>query len=384
MRPLILPVLLILFAPSAQAQWRLSPTPRVLIGSADGADAEQFNQIMGLVRQSNGNLVVANMGSSELRFFDSVGKHVRNAGRSGGGPGEFRQLFALFRGPADSLMAYDVAQGFHVFDPIGRFARTIAYGRDRPAPMRLWPYGWFDDGTQLAGAQPPRDRARQGRWVDSMSFFRMDPSGERMAEIGRFPFFEFVGSTLGPMPVVFGPTPAVAVRGSRYCIGSAAEYLIRCAELDSRNPVVVVRRADPPTPVTPEAIKQYQDSYRSLSMEGGGAASEQLKAQRESILQQAVFARQQPYFSRLLLAENGELWVQRYRSVDGMPATSFLGPVSKTPREWDVFDRSGVWRTTVSVPARFKPFEVGAGYVLGVLLGEDDVEQVALYALQRK
>lgn len=382
MRPLILlPLLLIL--PSAQAQWRLSPTPRVLIGSADGADAEQFNQIMGLVRQSNGNLVVANMGSNELRFFDSAGKHVRNAGRSGGGPGEFRQLFALFRGPADSLMAYDVVQGFHIFDPVGRFARTIAYGRDRPTPMRLWPYGWFDDGTQLAGAQSPRDRGRQGRWIDSMSFFRMDPNGERKAEVGRFPFFEFVGSTFGPMPVVFGPTFAVAVRDSRYCTGFSAEYQIRCADRDGRNPVVI-RRADPPTPVTPEAVKQYQDSYRSLSMEGGGAVPEQLKAQRESILQQAVFARQQPYFSRLLLAENGELWVERYQSIDAMRTTSFLGPVSNTPREWDVFDRSGGWRATVSVPPRFKPFEVGAGYVLGVLLGEDDLEQVALYTLQRR
>lgn len=85
-----------------------------------------------------------------------------------------------------------------------------------------------------------------------------------------------------------------------------------------------------------------------------------------------------------LLAENGELWVQRYRSIDGMPSTSFLGPVSETPREWDVFDRNGVGRATVSVPPRFKPFEVGAGYVLGVLLGADDLEQVALYTLQRK
>lgn len=383
MRRLILSVLLLSLATPAFAQWRLSPAPRILIGSADGPEVEQFSNIMGVIRQSSGNLVVANMGSNQLRIFDSTGKHLRSVGRSGGGPGEFRQLFALYSGPADTIVAYDVAQGFHLFDPAGAYVRSIGYGRTAPSTMRVWAYGWFDDGTQLAGSPGARDRARQGRWFDSTSFFRMGANGERMAQVGRFPSIEFTGSTFGPMVVVFGPTLAVAVRGHRYCMGFSAEYQIRCADPDGGNPVVI-RRASSPAAVDDQAIEQYRALHRALPMPGGGPVPERLKAQREAIARQTVFAARQPHFAHILLASDGELWVERYLTSDGMPRSSFLGNVAETPREWDVFDRNGVWRAAVTVPPRFKPMEVGAGYVLGIRLGEDDVEQVALYTVQRK
>jgi hypothetical protein len=75
--------------------------------------------------------------------------------------------------------------------------------------------------------------------------------------------------------------------------------------------------------------------------------------------------------------------VERYLTTAGS-RISFLGNVPESSREWDVFERSGVWRAAVRVPPRFKPMEVGRDYVLGVRLGEDDIEQVALYTVQKK
>jgi hypothetical protein len=50
---------------------------------------------------------------------------------------------------------------------------------------------------------------------------------------------------------------------------------------------------------------------------------------------------------------------------------------------WDVIDANGRWITTVDLPERFTPVEIGADYVAGPARDEDEVEQVLVYRLRK-
>jgi hypothetical protein len=50
---------------------------------------------------------------------------------------------------------------------------------------------------------------------------------------------------------------------------------------------------------------------------------------------------------------------------------------------WSVFAPDGTWLADVTLPARFQPFEMGADYVIGATLGEDDVDHVSMYRIRR-
>ena len=54
--------------------WTLEAEPEALIGRVDDADpAQQFSQIRGAVRLSDGRIVVGDWGSREARYYDASG-----------------------------------------------------------------------------------------------------------------------------------------------------------------------------------------------------------------------------------------------------------------------------------------------------------------------
>lgn len=363
------------------AEWRVQDKPELLINSETAGPQGEFNRIMGLVRLSSGRIAVANSGSSEIRFFAPNGRFLRAAGRKGSGPGEYQQLFALFAAPGDSVIGYDVVQGFHLFSPDGTFARTLAYGRQSAVPLLAWPYGWFADGSQLAGVLPPTSARASGRWVDSMVFMRVDPSGEHRNELFRAPAMER-SVTWGGRPglVVFGPNLGVAVWSHRYCVGFSGTFEFRCGSIDGGTWKLrreVTRSATVPAAV----IERYKRELLDLPMEGGGPPPPQIRTQREALVKSLAYADRQPHFGQVLAAHGGDLWIQRYVLELGMPSFAESSGYLPRPSLWDVFGESGSWKATLILPARFKPFQAGGDYVLGVLLDEDDVEQVAMFGL---
>jgi len=62
-----------------------APEPIASIGLLEGAEAYVLHGVVDALRQSNGNIVVANCGSSELRIYDASGTHVRTVGGKGEG-----------------------------------------------------------------------------------------------------------------------------------------------------------------------------------------------------------------------------------------------------------------------------------------------------------
>src|SRR5690606_37218699 len=78
-----------------ELDWRIADSPSVVIGRAEGEADDVLHSVSGAVRLRDGRIVIADGGSSELRFYDPQGRYRSTAGRRGGGPGEFRSLSAI-------------------------------------------------------------------------------------------------------------------------------------------------------------------------------------------------------------------------------------------------------------------------------------------------
>ena len=72
--------------------WTVGAEPSLSIGGAD----ERFDYLVygavGASRLSDGRIVVAVQGSSQVKYFSPTGQHLRTTGREGDGPGEFRAI----------------------------------------------------------------------------------------------------------------------------------------------------------------------------------------------------------------------------------------------------------------------------------------------------
>lgn len=80
--------------------------------------------------------------------FDRRGQLMTKLGRSGSGPGEFREVRAVRITTGDTLRVYDGSLGrVTVFGPDLMMTRT------EPAPTNLWDILWFADGSVVVSAE---------------------------------------------------------------------------------------------------------------------------------------------------------------------------------------------------------------------------------------
>lgn len=152
--------------PDAPVSFRLASAPSFDIGHADGDPAQELYRVSGAVRLADGRIVVANSGSSELRYFDSTGGYLRSVGRRGGGPGEFTGDLKLLPYHGDSLLVWDARlRRFSLFAFNGAFVRVLAMppGDTLTFPWDTWLYRRF----WLEGVLPA-DRGAVARIVDSI------------------------------------------------------------------------------------------------------------------------------------------------------------------------------------------------------------------------
>lgn len=87
--------------------WHVAQSPEVRIGGIDADGLAALYRVSDAAKLPNGDIVVANVGSSELRIFGSAGQPRTAIGRHGDGPGEFRDLYHLEVLPDGSILTFD-------------------------------------------------------------------------------------------------------------------------------------------------------------------------------------------------------------------------------------------------------------------------------------
>jgi hypothetical protein len=346
---------------SAEGGWQLASEPRLSIGREEGDPEYLFNGIRGVLRLTDGRIVVADGGSSQIRFFDPSGVHIETVGRAGEGPGEFRFIGSMWRLAADSLVVTDLA-GVTFMDSDGQFARRslveLAEGQYRGNPV-----GQANDGTLLvvSGSRgfSPADAGTIIR--DSLRFFWYNADGTFGGPITVLPGAERWGLQAGGVTTFpylpFASNPIWTASGDRFYIGSGRRPEVSIWRADG-TVERILRWAKAERPVT-DALKEQ---FRAHTLESARDAND--RRREEVFLAEAPMAVALPNYRSMLVDEQNNLWLEEYR------------PPWEIASSWDVLTSEGEWLGSVSMPARFTPLVVGSDFVLGVSRDELGVERV--------
>jgi len=378
---------------TAAPAWRLSEEPVLQIGVVTGEPEYQFDRIMGTVRFEDGTIAVGTMGSGSIRYYDAAGTFLREAGRSGEGPGEFRQLMRIGHMAGDTLLADNGTRGVLLFDRSGEFLRTISVGQTMIDEGYVWPSGWLSDGTAVGLTYPQRPpEGSAGQVVDSSNVVMFD--GERYGPVVLKLPSTIWGDGADPrrMRLEFGPIPSMAFRGQRFFYSFSRDpevFVFEVATSPETGTLVpelrsILRRtAWEPAPVTEEDIQAFEYQYvEGATPEGGGGGGDVARLQqlRRNNLERMSYADHFPAHGRLIADRAGGLWMERYAP---RPTDGGWNPTRDEPTIWEAYDAEGAWMGPVEFPADFHPFEIGSDYVLGLWRDEVDVEYVRMYGLEK-
>jgi hypothetical protein len=366
-------VTLVLLAQPGRAQpqtWQLTAQPLLILGADDSPQTE-FHRIAGVLRLDNGILAVANGGTNEIRVFSPGGQLLRTIGRSGSGPGEFRNLILLGRA-ADTLLIAD-----HINSRITRYlidgtllgtVRILA--RD---PRRFLVVGHLPTGRWLVETfAAPSIYGPQQVFRDTTYLGLMDADAEgRIRWLGAFPgmtFFRYNpanedhGQSVGVVPV--GPTTTFAIVAGRVLVADTDRPLITVFTEDgsiAREVALALR----PVPLTENEVAPL----RAARLQE--AKGDWMRTYLTTLFSRTL-PRTTPLHAGMVASSDQQIWVVPY--VIGV----------RTRNSFLVLDRSGRPVATVPAPAGFRLYEVGHDYVLGVHTDEDGVERVQLYGLFKR
>lgn len=363
-------------ADSAAYAWWTVEGPDADMGRPDGADGQDLFRVAAAVRLADGGYVVADGGSSELRFFDATGAFVRRAGRSGEGPGEFRSPSWLANPLPDSLYAFDRALvRVSVFDTAGAFVRDFPFGDPGNGATLI---GRLPDGSFLGRPvinlrAGPGDALPQGRQQPDILIARFDADGSLTDTLGLFPGPErFIdvqrsGSTITSINVMaplFGRSPDYEIVGDDLYAGDQAAPEIRVYGADGALQRIL-RTGVEPEPVT-EALREAKADRMTENV-----PQEVREGLRAGLLSTQTSDGTVPPYDALIASRTGELWVADYD--DGV-----------RPRgRWTVYAPDGRALARIALPDRFVPLDVGADWLLGREPDELDIEHVRLYRIVR-
>jgi hypothetical protein len=351
-----------------------------------------IGRLGGILRRSDGSILIADAAAHELRIFDDSGRFLRRAGGPGQGPGEYNWLTHVLPHAADSIAVMDGEGGrATILGPDLAFARRY---RPRLVETRAtYPMtshsliGYFDDGSLAVSdyLNVCGPRRMEGFCEDSVAFYRVDEDGNVLARFGSY-VYSRDESQRGEVNVsVYEPYPQAfwTVRGSRFYYADAKRFEVLVFRKDgSLERVMRVAEAAPgysrddifPPPPVASAEGAPQQDARMV------AARRQMSLLHASLQMPDSF----PAFSDLLVDEVGNVWLREY-----LPAPILS---TRAPR-WFIFDSEGRLSHAIRSPSflvrarrsytDMHP-QIGADFILATSRDENGVESVVLHRLTRR
>ena len=355
---------------SLRAPWLLDTVSVIDIGSQSADSTQEFSGFVIPVLLSDGRVVVANGGTSELRFFGPDGKWVKSVGRKGGGPGEFENLGWLDVSVGDTLRTYDWGlRRLSVFTAEGTFLRPVSLltGGEVSSPR---PLGMLRDGRLIALSQNAVTiESKPGAGRDTVPLFALDLIRGVADSLGRFPSHEHLIHTgkgsvsAGSLP--FGKDLHVLVHGSRVYVGTADGPEVLVLGTNARVERVV-RWPAASVPVTPADIEAYTEA----ASQEFGPGQEERRERFLLRLKQTPFPKWKPAYAGLLAGPEGSIWIRRYTEPD-----------RSAPTDFEVFDSTGRWLGGVRMPSGYDPTRITPSAVVGTWRDENEVQHVRVYRL---
>lgn len=358
---------------SEAERWRVeTDDPLFDVGSASGPADQELYQVRGLTRLSDGRWVVANGGTSALRFYSTDGDLVARAGSEGEGPGEFQRLSGLERLPGDTLLAWEgIEPRVSVFGPDASFVRSFRLEEppselegapDDASVARPTPLARFADGSLLAqGVQVMGAEGLPDGGIRSFPrfFLHYDPDGSYRGFLADYPGarrwlqVETESGSIRIVSLLFGTGTHAAATSDGWYVGHSDRYEIAFREPDGTL-TRLIRRRHEPEEITGDDVDAGIET-RLEDVDDPAARTDQ----RETYVDMPV-PETFPAFDDLAVSRDGHLWVQGY-ATPGEP-----------PPPWSVFAPDGRWLGDVQLPEGFDPMWIDDEVVAG--LWEDDLE----------
>lgn len=358
--------------------WTISDEPVVVLGD-DGTPGRQFTRTIS-ARLPNGDLLVADAGSKELRVFRE-GSLAARLSRQGSGPGELQdiQRISLVHDTIIAMALPMVSRDVNIYTAEGGF---LARFRPRPpvGGPAVVPLGWLTDGSFLVeesrGFTALTREPPIGQLIpDSVSWglLRQTPEDSvgTYQPLGRFRrhFMVAFRTPQGPIPFsmtqfTLGPTTQWAVSGGLVWIADGATGVL--LGFDGQG----LRVLEVHLPVTAEQFTEpaaSQARHAALAR----ASDDYLRAQAEAAFDPALRPATMPVLDALVPGPDGEVWVRRFRLDD------------TSPQQFVVVSQSGQPVARVGVPADVAIHHIGADFIVGVRRDHDGVENVVEYRLGR-
>ena len=348
--------------------WRLSREPTLTIGLFDGPEEYLLFRARGARRLRNGNIVIANEGTHELRFYDPNGTYVRGVGREGEGPGEFRWMTEPWSLGSDSIAVWDSQNGrLTVFDIGGELGRSF---RLDPFPEawipRPTPQGILADNSLLVSATVG-GRSPEGLSRRTIGYALYSLEGAHLTTLVRRPGSEINTVTQehsrlsGGVP--YGRRASVTAFGNRWYYGSSDGWEIEVYSSDGAL-THLFRRDEPNRPVTQKMIDEYRDPILDLYPD----MLERMARAGLSRPTTEIFPETLPAYRSFIAGDDGSLWVERYTLPSEQPS-------------WAVFRDDGRYLGVVETPIGGQVTHIGGDFVLVIWEDELEVEHVQMYEL---
>lgn len=382
------------------AEYRISERPLVSIGVVKGEDAYQLFRVRSAVQLQSGVIVVANNGTSELRYYDAQGRHLRTVGRPGDGPGEFRELWYARAIRGDTVVTWDVGQRrVSYFDSNGDLAHSFTADLSEhqvhvgehsiPAYPIEMVATW--DGLLLFHAAAPSS-VLSGLRSDGTH----DPGAVADDGVYRLDYSLFSVDRTGSVVRAFGPVPAVewfmsgGIRQFRfmghwfYMAGGRQQFVIGSGKPYSYQVTSGsdgLRRVD--TNIPARAISDEIWSRRIQR-----ALPESPSRDRIARLEAMPKPDTMPSYSALLLDDEDRVWIQEYdpdRSAIQytVGVASDRSPEPAPAQRWSVFELDGRQVGRLELPANVRIMDISRGRVIAVAEDEFRVERVQVFSLER-
>ncbi len=321
------------------------------IGAVDGPDEYIFGSIRSVTVREDGSIFVYDQQVPIIRHYSPDGEYVRDIGREGAGPGEYRRVDGMYILPDHRLAILDARSSrISVYDSSGTFLESVRLdGRpDGSNPFVVDTAGNFYVRTmdlrgaglrREGGAGPPRHFVNiSGRGVGSDTI--PIPSSEPTSAV-------FIMSTRegSRVPFLDGPVSAMSNRGY-LVVGHNRTYALDLRSLNGR-----VRR------ITRDVAAERVKREERAQWEAFEAWSNSMLRQRGAPPRDyPSVPATKPYFRGLAVDADGRIWVDRYAEAMKHEVKPREPGDDRPPYEWrepptfDVIRPDGRFLGTVVLP----------------------------------
>lgn len=348
----------------AAATWQIDTTPILAIGRENSDTAAPLGNAVAAYAMPDGGVVVADMGYTSIRYFDAQGTFVRQAGREGDGPGEFRYLGRMLR-CGDTLHAQELQRReVLVYSREGEFVRSVPL--TGPDSRFNLPYqaACGPTGRLVANGWDTVRVREYSRVRGTVPYWLGDADWDVTRVLGSWPGSERLSGPDGSSPHPLGKEPVLAVGRDRVYVGLADSFAINVYALDGTPlPPIVKQRVDLATTEVDIARYQLLDTL--------GRPPEELDW-RVRRWERFTFPPTVPAYTALLVDRDDNLWVRTFpRSAANLV-------------RWVVFDPAGREIGAIDLPVTLQVFDVGSDEILGIEVALDDGrQQVVKYRWHR-